>query len=257
MAKLYVDAGTSWSKVLEIYEKENELLDSHLSPIENINSFIYNDFQTDASFVENLPSLNYRAFILPSKLLAAAEINFDGATGHMAKSRIKPDGFYRNEMLSLAYGAKIILSCEDLKNATIVDIGSRDVKWVRFIEGKYRDLDWNGNCGSVTGATVEMLSKFYGVDTSEISPHKEKIPVTCGVFAMEKIMDDIASNVSPEIAIAKYIHGIAYNTWNFSGCPEKIYLSGGFCLNRCFIESLKFYCDVAPLGRFVLLEGLY
>lgn len=195
--------------------------------------------------------------VVPSKELNSLNINFDAATGHMAKNRLKPDGTYQNEMLSLAYGAKKILSEENLQDATIIDLGSRDIKWVRFIDGKYKDLDWNGSCGSVTGATVEMLSKFYNLDVSEIPAQKEKIPVTCGVFAMEKIMDEIVCNVPAEVAVAKYIHGIAYNAWNFAHSPGKIYLSGGFCLNKCFIESLKLYCEVVPLGRLVLLEGLY
>jgi hypothetical protein len=265
MTKLYIDAGTSWSKVLEIYEDEKDLMNSPLNcHAELVSASIR---QADYSFkFQNGQTLNQvqgdsnkgkRLFLFPSKFFSSLDVNFDGATGHMVQNRIKPDGMYQNEMLSLAYGAKKVLSDEDLKDATIVDIGSRDVKWVRFIDGKYKDLDWNGNCGSVTGETVEMLSKFYSVDTSKITPQREKIPVTCGVFAMEKIMDDIASNISADVAIAKYINGIAYNTWNFAGNPAKIYLSGGFCLNKCFLDSLKFYCEVVPLGRLVLLEGLY
>jgi len=247
MIKLYIDAGTSWSKVLVIYENRNDLANSPLNKIENLQNYM----------LEETSDANERIYLFPSKFVASIDINFDGATGHMAQNRVKQGGIYQNEMLSLAYGAKKILSSEDLKDATIVDIGSRDVKWVRFIDGKYKDLDWNGSCGSVTGATVEMLSKFYGVDTSKLLPQKEKIPVTCGVFAMEKIMDDIASNISADVAIAKYINGIAYNTWNFAGNPNKIYLSGGFCLNKCFQDSLRFYCEVVPLGRLVLIEGLY
>lgn len=221
MTKLYLDAGTSWSKVLEVYENGEK-----------------------------------KSFVVSSKELNSLSRKFDAATGHMAKNYLKEDGIYQNEMLSLAYGAKKLLSDEDLKDATIVDIGSRDVKWVRFIDGKYKDLDWNGSCGSVTGATVEMLAKFYSVNASGLAAQKEKIPVTCGVFAMEKIMDEIVSDTPAEVAIAKYIHGIAYNTWSFAGTPNKIYLSGGFCLNKCFIDSLKFYCEVVPMGRMVLLEGL-
>jgi len=250
MIKLYIDAGTSWSKVLEIYENRNDLANSPLNKIENLSDYIFNE-------EKDIKDLNERIFLFPSKFFASLNINFDGATGHMVQNRIKPNGLYQNEMLSLAYGAKKLLPENDLKDATIVDIGSRDLKWVRFVEGKYKDLDWNGSCGSVTGATVEMLSKFYSVDTLTLTPQKEKIPVTCGVFAMEKIMDDIASNIPADIAIAKYINGIAYNTWNFAGCPKKIYLSGGFCLNKCFLDSLNFYCEVVPLGRLVLLEGLF
>ena len=268
MTKLYIDAGTSWSKVLEVYEDEKDLL---TSPLSTFCHSAQSEVTTQLSDKVSIPALteystssendsvknNIRHFLFPSKFFASVDINFDGATGHMVKNRLKPHGLYQNEMLSLAYGAKKLLSEDDLKEATIVDIGSRDVKWVRFIDGKYKDLDWNGSCGSVTGATVEMLSKFYSVDSSNLLPQKEKIPVTCGVFAMEKIMDDIASNIPADVAIAKYINGIAYNTWNFAGNPNKIYLSGGFCLNKCFQDSLKFYCEVVPLGRWVLLEGLY
>lgn len=57
-------------------------------------------------------------------------------------------------------------------------------------------------------------------------------------------------------SISKFVHGIAYNAWTFAQKPEKIYLSGGFCENECFVNSLKKYCDVILLGRFVLCEGL-
>lgn len=213
--KRYIDAGTSWTKILEVNGDGKK---------------------TD---------------IIPTKQLALLNLDYECATGHMVNKNDK----YQNEVLSLAYGAKKLLN--NPETATVVDIGSRDIKWVRFENGKYRDLDWNGSCGSVTGATVEMLCKFYGVDPTKLPPQEEKIPVTCGVFGMEKIMDEIVNKVPAEVAIAKYIHGIAYNTWVFAKNPNKIYLSGGFCLNNCFIESLKYYCKVEPLGRFVLIEGLY
>jgi len=213
--KRYIDAGTSWTKILEINGDDK------------------------------------KTTIIPTKQLAQKGLDYELATGHMVNKKEK----YQNEALSLAYGAKKLL--KNPENATVVDIGSRDIKWVRFENGKYRDLDWNGSCGSVTGATVEMLCRFYGVDAEQLPPQEEKIPVTCGVFGMEKIMDEIVSGATADVAIARYIHGIAYNTWVFAKNPPKIYLSGGFCLNNCFVESLKSYCDVEPLGRFVLVEGLY
>ncbi len=256
MTKLYIDAGTSWSKVLEIYENENDLAKSPLNKINDLKKYIYKE---DNRILQdkNNNKIKGRVFIFPSNLCYSLDIKYDGATGHMAKKRITKKGIYHNEMICFAYGAKKLLNKEELKDATIVDLGSRDTKWVRFIDGKYKDLDWNSNCGSATGATVEMLSKFYNVDFSKIAIQENRIPVTCGVFAMEKIMDDVASNIPADVAMAKYINGIAYNAWNFSGHPKKIYLSGGFCLNNCFINSLDLYCDVVPLGRLVLLEGLY
>ena len=142
-------------------------------------------------------------------------------------------------------------------NATILDLGSRDAKWVSFKDGKFHDMDWNTSCASSTGATVEMLMKFYDVDLSDLKFNHEKFAVTCGIFGMEKIMDDISSGAEPSEAISKFIHGIAFNAWNFAKKPEKIYLSGGFCENIAFVESLKQYCEVISLGRFVLCEGLF
>jgi len=245
MHKLLIDAGTTWSKVLELFDDDSEIKSSLLNTDSEITKFKDNN--------GNL--LQGRISLFPSKELQKLNLLFDNATGHMVKNHIKPEGSYENEVIALAYGAKKILN--NPQNATIVDLGSRDIKWIKFKDGKYGDLDWNGNCGSATGATVEMLCKFYDIDVSSIEVQKERIPVTCGVFAMEKIMDLIASDIQAEIAIAKYIHGIAFNTWKFAGQPDEIYLSGGFCMNPCFIKSLEIYCHVIPLGRYVLLEGLY
>lgn len=243
--KYYVDAGTSWSKVLEINET-NDSFDKSLLR------------QSDIALTCNTKIKNiekeHNLYIVPSKDISKLNLEFNGATGHMVRNKLSKDGKYENEIIALAYGAQKTI--EDWHNATIIDLGSRDTKWVRFKDGKYKDLDWNTSCGSATGATVEMLCKFYNVNPSQIDASSEKYPVTCGVFAMEKIMDDIATGVNTEIAIAKYIHGIAYNAWNFAQKPEQIYLSGGFCENSCFVESMKKYCDVKQLGRFVLLNGL-
>ena len=250
MSRLLIDAGTSWSKVFELYNFKEEL---NISPLNDYSQYLIN---SDYVFNDSMGNiLNGRIFLFPSNLVAKTALLFDKATGHMVKNRLKNDGQFENEIISLAYGSKKIL--QHLEDATIIDLGSRDIKWVKFQNGKYKDLDWNASCGSATGATVEMLCKFYNVDPAQINVQDEKIPVTCGVFAMEKIMDEIASDIPAEIAVAKYIHGIAYNTWNFANQPNKVYLSGGFCLNTCFVKSLKKYCKVEPLGRFVLLEGLY
>ena len=69
-------------------------------------------------------------------------------------------------------------------------------------------------------------------------------------------MDDIAQGINPEIAISKFIPGVAFNAYNSAKNPSKICISGGFCENKCFIESLKQYCEVIPLGRFILVDGL-
>lgn len=236
MSKLLLDAGTTWSKILDLGDNTKGVgveLESYKVPQDDNTLF----------------------YILPSKILKEMNLKFDVATGHMVKDLMKDDSSFTNEILALAYGAKKLV--KDIDNATILDIGSRDAKWIKFKDGKYSDLDWNSACASSTGATVEMLCKFYDVDVASLIPSDDKYSVTCGVFGMEKIMDDVASGATTDESIAKYIHGLAFNMWNFSKRPEHIYLSGGFCENNCFIQSLKNYCEVTPLGRKVLLMGLF
>ena len=161
---------------------------------------------------------------------------------------------YSGKVEKLAKGAKKLGIAQ---NSTILDLGSRDAKWIKFKEGKFHDMDWNTSCASSTGATVEMLLKFYNVKADELKYNSEKFAVTCGIFGMEKIMDSISSGEKPSDAISKFVHGIAFNAWNFCKKPEKIYLSGGFCENKCLVDSLKEYCELELLGRFVLCEGLF
>ena len=143
------------------------------------------------------------------------------------------------------------------EDGVILDMGSRDSKWAKFQNCNFKDLDWNNSCSSSTGATVEMLLKFYNINVKELSFQKEKYTITCGIFGLEKIMDDIAKGSEAKEAVSKFVHGIAFNAWNFAKKPEKIYLSGGFCENKCFMDSLSNYCEVIPLGRFILCEGLF
>ena len=117
-------------------------------------------------------------------------------------------------------------------------------------------MDWNTSCASSTGATVEMLLKFYDLGVKDLNFEQEKFNITCGIFGLEKIMDSISKGVMANVAVSKFVHGIAYNAWKFAKNPEKLYLSGGFCENKCLVDSLRNYCEVVLLGRFVLCEGL-
>lgn len=193
--------------------------------------------------------------LIPSKNLRALPFKFDLATGHMVQDLLTDGAVYTNEILALAYGAMKLIP--NLQDAVVLDIGSRDAKWIKFKDGKYSDLDWNSACASSTGATVEMLCRFYDVNSDDLSAVEQKYSLTCGIFGMEKIMDDIAKGQPPQECIAKYINGLAYNMWNFAKRPDDMFLSGGFCQNKCFVDSLRKYCEVTPLGRNVLLNGLF
>lgn len=219
---IYLDAGTTYSKIIS---------DEKLSEDE-----IY---EKDGKHY----------FILPSNIIKSQNLIPTRSCGHMANAS-------ENEIIALAQGAQKNPEVREAKEATILDLGSRDAKWIKFRHGKFHDMDWNTSCASSTGATVEMLLKFYSVKPDELKFTPEKFAVTCGIFGMEKIMDSISSGIKPSEAISKFVHGIGFNAWNFCKKPEKIYLSGGFCENKCLVDSLKNYCEVTPLGRFVLCEGL-
>ena len=219
---IYLDAGTTYSKIITD-EKQFD----------------------DEFFIKQEGILSY--YILPSRIIKAQNIVPTRSCGHMSNAS-------ENEIIALAQGAK---KRDISSNATVLDLGSRDAKWIKFKDSKFHDMDWNTSCASSTGATVEMLLKFYGVRAEELAFDEEKFAVTCGIFGMEKIMDSISAGVKPSEAISKFVHGIAFNAWNFCKKPEKIYLSGGFCDNKCLVDSLKNYCEVELLGRFVLCEGLF
>ncbi|HCL56431.1 MAG TPA: ATPase [Spirochaetia bacterium] len=189
--------------------------------------------------------------ILPTKQILKEKWIFRKATGHLGK---KFAGDYFNELEALGYGA---LKKIPENEFTVVDIGSRDTKFLKFRERKVQKLDWNQSCGASTGFTLELLSKYYEIKPEQMLVSKEKAaPITCAVFGMEKIFDSIIRGEKPEEALGRFISGIAYNVFEFALKPEKIYLSGGFCENEAFIKALGFYTQVVTLGRFVLLEGL-
>ena len=219
---LYLDAGTTYSKIIAV----NDVL-QELNPDKSCNDRNY--------------------YILESKSLKDYDFKFVSACGHMTGSFV-----HENEIIALAKGAKKYVD----GNATVLDLGSRDAKWINFKDGKFHDMDWNTSCASSTGATVEMLLKFYDLSVDDLEFNSEKFNITCGIFGLEKIMDSISKGEKSSVAVSKFVHGIAYNAWKFAKKPEKLYLSGGFCENKCLVDSLSKYCEVVLLGRFILCEGL-
>ena len=123
---IYLDAGTTYSKIITDSISFDEK---------------YLKYQRDG--------MNY--FVLPSKFIKEKNIIPNRSCGHMSNSD-------ENEIIALAKGAQKM--GVDLES-TVLDLGSRDAKWVKFKSGKFKDMDWNTSCASSTGATVEMLLKFY------------------------------------------------------------------------------------------------
>lgn len=219
---LYLDAGTTYSKIIAV----NEVV-GNLKPVKTEENNSY--------------------YIIESKTLKDYNLKYKSACGHMTGA-----DNHENEIIALAKGSKQYID----DNATVLDLGSRDAKWISFKDGKFHDMDWNTSCASSTGATVEMLLKFYDLEVDDLKFESEKFNITCGIFGLEKIMDSISKGEKSSVAVSKFVHGIAYNAWKFAKQPEKLYLSGGFCENECLVKSLANYCEVVLLGRFVLCEGL-
>ncbi len=183
-------------------------------------------------------------------MVRRSDLHFDIATGHSARGRCAS---FRNELIALAEGALALVGEADF---SVVDVGGRDVKFVRFGDRKVKKLDWNLSCGSSTGATIELLGNYYEVDFSALTASPEWINVTCGVFGMEKVLEQVSTGTPAQDSIAMFLHGMVRNVYDFTGRPETLYLSGGFCENRCFLKTFEGYCDIRPLGRAVPLEGL-
>lgn len=189
--------------------------------------------------------------IIPTKeLVKRPDAFFEVATGHSGRNRCTK---YKNELIALAEGGLKLVQ-ED--NFSLIDVGGRDIKFVRFAERKIDKLDWNLACGSTTGATLELLGGYYDIDFESLEPADKWINVTCGVFGMERVLEHISTGTLPEESVAMFLHGVVRNVYDFAGRPRRLFLSGGFCENPCFLRTIEKYCRVEVLGRTVPLEGL-
>ncbi len=188
--------------------------------------------------------------IQTKELVKRADAFFEVATGHSGRIRCSK---YKNELIALAEGGLRLVGEEDF---SLMDVGGRDIKFVRFVGRKVDKLDWNLACGSTTGATVELLGGYYDIDFESLEPADKWINVTCGVFGMERVLEHISTGTTPEESVAMFLHGVVRNVYDFAGRPERLYLSGGFCDNHCFLRTIEKYCSVRALGRTVPLEGL-
>ncbi len=186
--------------------------------------------------------------VLPTR--ESGDVRADLATGHNARRRAPRSV---NELIALARGGLRLVKEPEF---TLVDVGSRDVKYVRLREGDLVGMDWETTCGALTGFTLELLGRYYGLDYDQIEPAGIAAPVTCGVLGMERLFELVSEGASVEEAVARFVRGVALNAHRFAGEPGRIYLSGGMCDNRLFLRSFPPGVVVVPMGRFVLVEGL-
>jgi activator of 2-hydroxyglutaryl-CoA dehydratase len=172
----------------------------------------------------------------------------DLATGHNGK---RYADHYVNELTALAKGGEALITSDEF---TLLDCGSRDIKYIRYAQGKVKDMGWNAECGASMGFTIELLERYYALDFACLDVPSSSFSVTCGVLGMSHIFDAVVDGENEAMAVARFVKGIALNAFNFSGRPKRLYLSGGLCDNPLFVKS--FPCEIILLGRFVLLEGL-
>lgn len=189
--------------------------------------------------------------LVPSRELRARGLAFAYGTGHSARGL---SARFENDLVSLCRGA---LELVDEGDFTALDLGSRDAKLVAFAGRRPVRLDWSVGCAAATGATLEMLGKFYAVDFATVPVDERYAQVTCGTYAVERIMDAVAAGESVAEAIGRFVHGLARSSFDFAGRPARLYLSGGFTLCAPYLAALGRYTEVIPLGRTAPLAGLW
>jgi len=205
------------------------------------------DFGTSYSKFLDLAEPDPQPRIRPTKELPR-DLRVDLATGHNGK---RFSTRYVNELVALARGAEALIA---ETSYLVLDCGSRDIKYIRYRDGKLLDMGWNAECGASMGFTIDLLERYYNLDFQRLAVPEKTFSVTCGVLGISDIFDAITSGDGEAVAVARFVKGIAVNAHRFAGSPDKLYLSGGLCDNPLFVKS--FPCQVEPLGRFVLLSGL-
>jgi hypothetical protein len=189
--------------------------------------------------------------VVPTRAVIRSDERFDWGTGHTARRR---SASFENDLITLSRGALELVDEDDF---TVLDLGSRDAKLVGFCGRRPTVLDWSVGCAAATGATLEMLGRFYEVDLDAIPTVDDWTSVTCGTYAIERIMDALNDGEPADRAVARFVHGLARNAFAFSGKPERLHLSGGFTLNGPFLAALERYTEVVTLGRTAPLCGLW
>jgi len=199
------------------------------------------------SYAKLLDTAGGQRRVVPAENLDA-NLAADLCCGHNVVGR---GGKIVNELVALARGA---LRLTDSNDFVVLDVGSRDTKFVKIKDRRYDACDWNSSCGALVGFTIEMLGRYYGLDFAAISPEREAPASTCGVFGISAMFDRIITGSSPEQAVALFVRSSLQAIHAFCGRPKRVLLSGGLCDNPLALGS--FPCEVEPLGRFVQLEGL-
>lgn len=187
---------------------------------------------------------------------------------NMDKSKIVATGYGR---ISVPYADKTIteITCHGMgteyllgETCTIIDIGGQDTKIISLNDGKVTDFTMNDKCAAGTGKFLELMANTLGVsiiDLSEMALIGEDISINsmCTVFAESEVISLIGKGTSREDisrGIINSITGRVYSMLHKHGSSEVIYLTGGLCEVKPFIELLSIKLDkevkTNPLARY-------
>ena len=187
---------------------------------------------------------------------------------NMDKSKIVATGYGR---ISVPYADKTIteITCHGMgteyllgETCTIIDIGGQDTKIISLNDGKVTDFTMNDKCAAGTGKFLELMANTLGVsiiDLSEMALIGEDISINsmCTVFAESEVISLIGKGTSREDisrGIINSITGRVYSMLHKHGSSELIYLTGGLCEVKPFIELLSEKLDkevkTNPLARY-------
>jgi predicted CoA-substrate-specific enzyme activase len=187
---------------------------------------------------------------------------------NMDKSKIVATGYGR---ISVPYADKTIteITCHGIgteyllgETCTIIDIGGQDTKIISLNDGKVTDFTMNDKCAAGTGKFLELMANTLGVsiiDLSEMALIGEDISINsmCTVFAESEVISLIGKGTSREDisrGIINSITGRVYSMLHKHGSSELVYLTGGLCEVKPFIELLSAKLDkevkTNPLARY-------
>lgn len=169
------------------------------------------------------------------------------------ESKIIATGYGR---ISVPYADKTIteITCHGMgvhyllgEDCTIIDIGGQDTKIITLKNGRVTDFTMNDKCAAGTGKFMELMSNTLGVSILQLSEMalvgaEVNITSMCTVFAESEVISLIGKGTSREDisrGIINSITGRVYSMLHKHGKDKIIYLTGGLCEVKPFIELLS------------------
>lgn len=125
----------------------------------------------------------------------------------------------------------------------IIDIGGQDVK---VIDIPNNDMIMNDRCSAGTGAFLDLLAEYLGLDNSEMeeyhrkSTERSELNNTCAVFVLSEVISAIARGSRTEDIVAGIHYSFARRIKGLlKNGRDNIAVIGGVALNGGLISALE------------------